>query len=1206
MDDAATKIQVRLRAWAERRFFVRLLRSTILLQSAFRQWKCRHTFVHLRDAARAIEAVYLGYRIRTSYCALRKAVRAIQVRYKSYQCLRKWKCTRIVLRRLHALALGKYLRQEYLKKHEAAKVIERSLRKHYFVMRGHWRRVKAALLIQAFWRGQSFRNKHVNLMIVLDQRLIGRLTAVRLVKFQAHIRRRQCRRVFLYVRSCCVCIQHCVRKYITTKARIGAIRAAKDVAQFVRISLIQKRLNSTKEDMAISVNLLRIQKLQQRENRSRAVFNSRNIEKTSVYTISEEKRGNADSYFMNELVHRGGDFHATYRDIAGCKIFLQSPFFEVLADVSSSYPRGWMSGIGDLETHLRNKAATIVAIHCGLYHTVILDNEGKVYAFGLNDMGQCGMQSHAKGNGLVSCPKRIQVDSRYLPNLKTEAQTGELKFSSIATGIDHSIGLTSGGTVVGWGSNRVCQLGEADQRARSFCPKAIPFVNRKVIVEISSGARHSAARSSDGEVFVWGDRDACGLEGSGDQGSGGMSPLNVKYFHGMPIKQVSCGWEFTAVLSVKNEVFLWGSRRCTNYFPFIGQHRESGDPKPTEVWPAIKGDNTYQWQFLTSQRNRPNEVITEICCGGKHLLLLSNTHSVYALGSNAYGQCGYDRQKFRVINYPSRVFRFEEDEDVYGDENSLLLNRYVRSNLRKRRALSSGFRHSACILPSGNIVAWGAIGSMYVDSSCRGQGETMNTITHVPTLLRAPLAKECYTDEAFSVNSPCLSALFVRFKEAFLPGSPSSPGKVIREGDSHDPWQQQENDESEVDSLEDSSFPFKEKDFNAANTSSTCMADHSDADRFEGRPQQILDAHVLVKCHLQGKPFKATGAQINAVIEMLERSQSEPSDEYNINFVKHLVMAFVNSFTQISDGSEENTFALSFLLREVIRIVLRLLRDEHEFGPMEDTSFSTNLRLIAGEVENVLPDSPVEASVMDPHGFELSFRSIFTKLDFSHRKRLEDNLKASGDVDSISNVICHCIPPAETKQHILAHLTDADGSHLSRSHLKFDISDFLFCRYKVNELLGRWAVQSWKKKSRSYLNRLIQHATSTPIKESPNEVLKRFNLQITHLDGRFKVTHSRALLSLSSLSPLATEQRLMRFPTPQRESQELAKADQSMPSLLTGTPYYPFQLRTAIRYGNKPKKSNGRERMLEELSDLEKQLYERMTSFFGDQCIVPS
>ncbi|MFT4262692.1 MAG: RHS repeat-associated core domain-containing protein [Nocardioides sp.] len=135
--------------------------------------------------------------------------------------------------------------------------------------------------------------------------------------------------------------------------------------------------------------------------------------------------------------------------------------------------------------------ANIASIAVGACHLVALDDHGRVYVHGLNDVGQLG-------NGSTTATTAV-----------TQPLSGVVAISAGAT---HSLALKADGTVYAWGSGADSQLGLGNTTSQSS-PTLIP--NLTDIRAIDAGVGTSFAIRRDGTVYAWG-RNTQGDLGLGD------------------------------------------------------------------------------------------------------------------------------------------------------------------------------------------------------------------------------------------------------------------------------------------------------------------------------------------------------------------------------------------------------------------------------------------------------------------------------------------------------------------------------------------------------------------------------------------------------------------------------------------------------------------------------------------------------------------
>jgi len=108
-------------------------------------------------------------------------------------------------------------------------------------------------------------------------------------------------------------------------------------------------------------------------------------------------------------------------------------------------------------SHIRREK--IISIECGLTHTLLLTDNGKVISFGSNKSGQLG--NEPRENTSRSLPKVVEG-------------LLSVPISRLVCGAFHSLAVDgSGTTLYGWGENSDYQLGIGDTRTSSYVPVAI-------------------------------------------------------------------------------------------------------------------------------------------------------------------------------------------------------------------------------------------------------------------------------------------------------------------------------------------------------------------------------------------------------------------------------------------------------------------------------------------------------------------------------------------------------------------------------------------------------------------------------------------------------------------------------------------------------------------------------------------------------------
>ena len=188
-----------------------------------------------------------------------------------------------------------------------------------------------------------------------------------------------------------------------------------------------------------------------------------------------------------------------------------------------------------------------IAVSAGAFHTLVVGQSGTVYGFGRNAFGQVGDGTVAN----VGTPVAIQG----LPPIK-----------AVAAGAYHSLALGVDGSVWAWGHNTQHQVGDVtSQEVLGLDGKVIALRNTTPVQIVASGAVAIAAGGNfslyideQGQLFAWGDNSK-GQLGDGTTESHG-TPALVKGIS--QVTSVAAGDEHVLALSSASgyrQLYVWGN-----------------------------------------------------------------------------------------------------------------------------------------------------------------------------------------------------------------------------------------------------------------------------------------------------------------------------------------------------------------------------------------------------------------------------------------------------------------------------------------------------------------------------------------------------------------------------------------------------------------------------------------------------------------------
>jgi len=141
-----------------------------------------------------------------------------------------------------------------------------------------------------------------------------------------------------------------------------------------------------------------------------------------------------------------------------------------------------------------------------------LTEAGEIYSWGCNRNSQCGMKP-TKDPPTLTAPQRV----------KFELQRTNPKIVKLSAGRSHSVALDDRGAVYCWGSCSFGQCGPVGRRRGGTAPpKQVEALSQVQIVDIAAGDAHTLSLTGGGRVFGWGG----GFEGQ--LGIGSIIQLNPK------------------------------------------------------------------------------------------------------------------------------------------------------------------------------------------------------------------------------------------------------------------------------------------------------------------------------------------------------------------------------------------------------------------------------------------------------------------------------------------------------------------------------------------------------------------------------------------------------------------------------------------------------------------------------------------------------
>ncbi|MCL2411413.1 MAG: hypothetical protein FWC97_07195 [Treponema sp.] len=236
---------------------------------------------------------------------------------------------------------------------------------------------------------------------------------------------------------------------------------------------------------------------------------------------------------------------------------------------------------------------------------------------------------------------------------------------SAAKNGNHTLAISTDGSLWAWGSNSNGQLGDGTM-TNHHVPIQIPGTWKY----ISAGTNSSFAINSDGELWAWGHQQNGRLGDGVDTNTNRLTPVQI--LPGTTWRSVAAGNTHTVAIDTDGELWAWGaggagqmgngSTTANNPLPVpVGTPAQQADPD--WLWESVSAGNDFAvairedgtlWAWgaggsgrlgngATGNQNAPVEILSDILSastGHEHALSVSNDGTIQAWGAGANGRLG--------------------------------------------------------------------------------------------------------------------------------------------------------------------------------------------------------------------------------------------------------------------------------------------------------------------------------------------------------------------------------------------------------------------------------------------------------------------------------------------------------------------------------------------------------------------------------------
>jgi alpha-tubulin suppressor-like RCC1 family protein len=208
-------------------------------------------------------------------------------------------------------------------------------------------------------------------------------------------------------------------------------------------------------------------------------------------------------------------------------------------------------------------------LSAGETHVCALTAAGAAYCWGRNNFGQLGTdESQGSGTGVTT----------------PQAVGGNLSFTALATGGNHSCGITAAGVAWCWGRNERGELGTSQGQDEPFGLRdPVQVEGGVVFTALTAGEEHTCGLTASGAAYCWGKNDWGQLGRVTDfmQPTSTAGPVDG----GLAFVQVSARADQTCGVTGAGAAYCWGS----NFLGQLGTTTNSGTGNPTAAPSAVSG-----------------------------------------------------------------------------------------------------------------------------------------------------------------------------------------------------------------------------------------------------------------------------------------------------------------------------------------------------------------------------------------------------------------------------------------------------------------------------------------------------------------------------------------------------------------------------------------------------------------------------------------
>ena len=371
-------------------------------------------------------------------------------------------------------------------------------------------------------------------------------------------------------------------------------------------------------------------------------------------------KSDLNEFASNMLEMANNPIHNPY-DSGKIFLFAKILDFDMMIDTNECYETLWASIYDSIYTKCLQINDPIQLISLGSQHTICVTNKGKVYTFGWNNYGQCGvpinstivLKSELENNRLINVNKFNELDLKILNRIDGVKipQIDEIILSnSITCGEDYTLIVDQEGKLWAFGLNLNGQLGlgHCEQIDK---PSEVVIENNNSDNNNNKNSQKNSNMNSQNNI-----------NNSANKKNNNNNNIKKK------LNLVKSAGYINFCTTEEGNIYMW-------------------------PWGDKEGNVHYTPKKFYLSPLQEKEKVTSIACGNNFCLMLNNNGLVYSMGkSNKYGELGVGDFSPRYAPTPLQFFFL---------------------NKERINQISCGFKHSVAKSTTGRVYTWGC--------GCKGQ-----------------------------------------------------------------------------------------------------------------------------------------------------------------------------------------------------------------------------------------------------------------------------------------------------------------------------------------------------------------------------------------------------------------------------------------------------------------------------------------------------